>query len=139
MDPITIDYIKKNILFLAIFFIGEWVIYLIRLMIIRKYNQKGNLIKLEKDKIRGLPKWLSMNSFERLLVALFLILGYESILLVYGVLKIASRLQPAQREEQPNADNFFLDNFLSLFVALIYKKFFFWLLSDFVYTHWFWS
>ncbi len=56
---------------------------------------------------------------ERLVVYIGLILGYQSIIIVFGTLKIATRIKTDDYSETISNNYFLLGNFLSIFFVFI--------------------
>ena len=126
--------LSKTVLFLAIFLLCEWLIYQVNSFYLKRIGQSGYAMPQSEHLYPMLPKWLATASIERMLLALFLILGYESIILVFCALKIASYIKPGLSEGTLKTNNFLIKNLFSILVALIYKKSFWWLVPHAIYT-----
>lgn len=77
---------------------------------------------IRKQFVEGRPtrKVLLMGSFERLLLYLGLVLGYHTILVFFGALKIGTRIAPQDDQaKKVQSDYFLIGNMASVMIVLV--------------------
>lgn len=116
-------------LFLIIFIVGEWIVNKTVFNDLKRSFHIESSNSLQVEWMLRLPLSVFKGCLERLVLSLFLILDIHSILVVYGALKIATRIQPDPMEQKIRMDYFLIGNLFSLLIAVVYAKGSSWFLS----------
>lgn len=118
--------ILKYLLFIVIFVVGEllinryWFKYLKRKFTHEEANEESDDKEVQPapTKLFGLHISTFKGVMERFIMATCLAIGFYSILIVFGALKIGTRLKSV--DDQIQNDYFLVGNLSSIFVSVIY-------------------
>lgn len=119
-------FLSKILVFVIIFIIGEFLFNFTWFAYLRKYFEKSVIaqekeIKNENNNNDKKFLYLNISTFkgvmERLIISVFLISNFPPILIVFGTLKLGTRI--SEHKEIKN-DYFLIGNLSSILVALIY-------------------
>ena len=112
---------ESVVIFTAIFLIGELIMNLLIFKYLKKYfkfnERKANAENHNTKPFLGLDLSIFKGLLERFTLYFCLTIGLSQILIVYGALKIGTRLDKSQ--EIPN-DYFLVGNFTSILISSIY-------------------
>lgn len=122
----------KIITFLTIFIIGELLMNITFFRYLKKYfNLSENDIEKE-NKTHKPFLFFHVSIFkgllERFILYLCLVIGLTQILIVFGALKIGTRID---KNIEIKNDYFLIGNFTSILTAVCYLKLFTWMISNF--------
>lgn len=113
------------LIFLAIFVLGEILLNFTFFPYLKSYfNFKESDANKENETSKpflGLPISIFKGGLERFIVYFFLTIDLSQILIVFGALKIGTRID---KNEKIKNDYFLIGNFSSLFIAVMYYYFF---------------
>ncbi len=113
--------IIQILIFLAIFVTGEIILNLTFFPYLKNYfHFKESDANKENETTKpflGLPISIFKGGLERFIVYLFLTINLSQILIVFGALKIGTRID---KNEKIKNDYFLIGNFTSLFIAVMY-------------------
>ena len=117
-------FLSKILVFVIIFIIGEFLFNFTWFAYLRKYFEKSVIAQEKEIKNENSNKkflCLNISTFkgvmERLVISVFLISNFPPILIVFGTLKLGTRI--SEHKEIKN-DYFLIGNLSSILVALIY-------------------
>ncbi|MFV8354169.1 hypothetical protein [Flavobacterium sp. XS2P14] len=117
-------FLSKILVFVIIFIIGEFLFNFTWFAYLRKYFEKSVIAQEKEIKNENNNKkflHLNISTFkgvmERLIISVFLISNFPPILIVFGTLKLGTRI--SEHKEIKN-DYFLIGNLSSILVALIY-------------------
>ncbi|MFV8364489.1 hypothetical protein ACNQGO_14020 [Flavobacterium sp. ZT3P35] len=119
-------FLSKILVFVIIFIIGEFLFNFTWFAYLRKYFEKSVIaqekeIKNENNNNDKKFLYLNISTFkgimERFIISVFLISNFPPILIVFGTLKLGTRI--SEHKEIKN-DYFLIGNLSSILVALIY-------------------
>ncbi len=109
------------LIFLSIFILGEVLLNFTFFPYLKRYfNFKESDANKENETSKpflGLPISVFKGGLERFIVYLFLTINLSQILIVFGALKIGTRID---KNEKIKNDYFLIGNFSSLFIAVMY-------------------
>jgi hypothetical protein len=113
--------ITHILIFLSIFVLGEILMNYTFFPYLKNYFNFRESDANEENKTSkpflGLPISIFKGALERFIVYLFLIINLSQILIVFGALKIGTRID---KNEKIKNDYFLIGNFSSLFIAVMY-------------------
>lgn len=113
--------ISHILIFLSIFILGEILMNYTFFPYLKSYfNFKESDANRENETSKpflGLPISIFKGALERFIVYLFLCINLSQILIVFGALKIGTRID---KNEKIKNDYFLIGNFSSLFIAVMY-------------------
>lgn len=117
-------FLSKILVFVIIFIIGEFLFNFTWFAYLRKYFEKSVIAQAKEIKNENNSKkflYFNISTFkgvmERLVISVFLISNFPPILIVFGTLKLGTRI--SDHKEIKN-DYFLIGNLSSILVALIY-------------------
>ncbi len=113
--------IVKICLALALFVVGELLsnLVLFRYLKSRFSNEDDNSAKTSSA-ILGIPLPIFKGILERLVLFTALHFAFTPILVVFGTLKLGTRLNPNSEQKQVSNDYFLVGNFTSILIAMLY-------------------
>lgn len=113
--------IIQVLVFTLIFIAGEFLLNYTFFPYLKKYFQfreeDANKENETSKPFLGLPISVFKGALERFIVYFFLSIGLSQILVVFGALKIGTRID---KNEKIKNDYFLIGNFSSLFIAVMY-------------------
>ena len=117
--------ITQILFFLIIFILGEVLLNFTFFRYLKSYfkfkESDANKENETSKPFLGLPISVFKGGLERFIVYLCLIIGLSQIIVVFGALKIGTRID---KNEKIKNDYFLIGNFSSLFIAVLYHYIF---------------
>ena len=117
--------IAQILFFLLIFILGEVLLNFTFFRYLKSYfkfrESEANKENETSKRFLGLPLSVFKGGLERFIVYLCLIIGVSQIVIVFGALKIGTRID---KNEKIKNDYFLIGNFSSLFIAILYHYIF---------------
>jgi hypothetical protein len=112
--------------FIVIFVLGEW---LLNISFFAYLKKQFGVTDAASETIPSFPFGISTfkGLLERLVLFFGLAVGFSQVLVVFGALKIGTRLEKDNRIKN---DYFLIGNFASLLVAMLYQQIWQWLCAS---------